>query len=110
MSVFEAAVNLLRPHVIGTQIERLNFLSARQERLFRDPDFELGEDYDRIYTYGDYQVGMPADITRVFDHFAERSVYLVLGAQLGDEGKVRIVDNILEYLGTKICLKKVYVT
>lgn len=110
MSIIEAASNIIRPLVLGQKLERATALTQRQELLVRNPLHDLREDFISIYENGVINVGMPAEIARIFDYFAQKNVYLVLGAQLGDEGKGRIVDNILDYLNTKIGLKKVYVT
>lgn len=99
-----------RQLVTGYQFEQALAYRQRQERLVRNPLFELEEDYKRIYVKNDYHVGFPDDIARVFGYFAKDNVYIVLGAQLGDEGKGRIVDNILQYIVDKVGLRKVYVT
>lgn len=96
--------------IVGSELERAVAYNARREMLVRDPVYELYEDYTRIYENGDCQVGFPTDIARVFDYLAKDNVYVILGAQLGDEGKGRVVDNILDYLVNRVGLRKVYVT
>ncbi len=52
------------------------------------------EDYDKIYKHGETIVGSPELAQQLFTRLAtESSRSIIIGGQLGDEGKGRLVDN-----------------
>lgn len=69
----------------------------RQRRLDSPYDY-VSEDYDAVYNRGEVFVGWPDSVERMFSSFARENTVLILGAEFGDEGKGRIVDNKIEYL------------
>ena len=70
----------------------------RQEQLFLNPVLDLQRDIDEIYTQENYEVGWPMGARRIFEDVARPDTSIVVGLELGDEGKGRIVDNKLQFL------------
>lgn len=69
----------------------------QQERwLF--PDQAIKEDYQAVYKEGNTLLGWPDGATRIFEHLVREKSVAIIGAELGDEGKGRIVDNKIEGL------------
>lgn len=99
----------IRYYVSGMQLERVDAYSARQQQLVLNPMFDLDKDIQRYIRDKEVRVGSPSDIGRLFNHFAESNVVVVLGAALGDEGKGSVVDRAMSYFVNR-GLKKVYVT
>ena len=80
-------------------IESLRNLSLpkRQEYLKDFPHLvDPFKDYDRIYNQGQIDIGWPNGAMRRFEHLARENTVAIIGSQLGDEAKGRIVDNKLE--------------
>lgn len=68
--------------------------SATIERRALRPYEGVAEDFDRIYNRGEMTVGSPALAQELFTRAAtEPSRTVIIGGQLGDEGKGRLVDN-----------------
>ena len=77
-------------------IESLRNLSLpkRQEYLKDFPHLvDPFKDYDRIYNQGQIDIGWPNGAMRRFEHLARENTVAIIGSQLGDEAKGRIVDN-----------------
>lgn len=75
-----------------------NALHEKQKSLLFNPDQGIEEDYRRIYIEGEFQLGWPANETRRHASLARENTVAFVGAQLGDEGKGRGVDNKIEAL------------
>jgi adenylosuccinate synthase len=81
---------------------------TKQFAVFINPLHDLQKDYKKMYTTQSKTLSLktksvPASRT------ASSTVYALLGAQLGDEGKGRVVDNVLEKLLKSPKVKKVFV-
>lgn len=79
----------------------------RQEFLKDHPNLmDPFEDRERIYKHNQIVLGWSEGAMRRFEHLARENTIAVIGTQLGDEAKGRIVDNkikaILSISGVKI--------
>ncbi len=81
----------------------------KQFAVFINPLHELQQDYKKIYKTKSSK-NLSLKIKKASSHqTAAKTVYALLGAQLGDEGKGRVVDNVLEKLLKSPKVKKVFV-
>ncbi len=88
--------------------ERLKDQIQRQERL-HNPQLGIQEDFDAVYNRNEIQIGSPAVLADRLTRFVRENSVAIIGAQLGDEGKGRIVDNTIQnMLGIK-GVKMIYV-
>lgn len=74
------------------------YLKERQHQLLLHPEVGLEDDFRRIYLQGDYSIGWPVAARRIFEHLALSHTNAIIGIQVGDEGKGRIVDNLIQEL------------
>ena len=63
---------------------------------FFHPDKNIVKDIQRIYKQNGGSIGWPKRGQRIFHRFARKNSQCVVGVALGDEGKGRIIDNIIE--------------
>jgi adenylosuccinate synthase len=110
LQLLERGRELLKEYQLGRSLSLATIHHERQIQLMLNPTYQLEADYRKIYVQGNYQVGWPEGMARIYDHLARENTYAVLGAVLGDEGKGRIVDNIMSKLATIKGIKIVYVT
>lgn len=68
------------------------------ERMSRmlDPIPFIATDYQRIYEEKQILIGMPGGVELAMGYLARENTVAIIGAQFGDEGKGRILDNVLE--------------
>ncbi len=71
-------------------------LRSQAELRNAAPHAFVEDDIRAVYDENQVFVGWPIGAERIFDHIARDYTVAILGAQLGDEGKGRIVDNKLE--------------
>lgn len=71
-------------------------LPQRQEELFLHPQDLVEQVYTDVYLNNRIEVGWPLAARRIFEHIARPHTVGIVGAELGDEGKGRIVDNKLQ--------------
>lgn len=72
------------------------YLKERQRKLLLHPDKGILEDKNRIYKDGDYVLGWPMAAKRIYEGLVLNNTHAIVGVQLGDEGKGRLVDNVIE--------------
>jgi len=72
-------------------------LDLRMARLLH-PESLVQGDIEAVYYRGEVLVGYPEGVEMVVDAMQRNNTVLVVGAQLGDEGKGRVVDNKIENL------------
>lgn len=77
-------------------------------RFINPVDF-IEKDYRAVYEKGEVFIGMPQGTDLIFQHLSRTNTVAVIGGQLGDEGKGRIVDNKIEELQQRVGVKKVNV-
>lgn len=66
--------------------------NLQRERFF-NPSAGIEDDYDLIYNQGVVEVGWPEGAIKIFEYLARPHTGMVVGVELGDEGKGRFVDN-----------------
>jgi len=81
-----------------SRFERAVELQRHQAEIFHNPQYYVQEAYQDIYTHNQVEVGWPEGAQRIFEDLARPNTVGVLGVELGDEGKGRVVDNKLEFL------------
>lgn len=74
------------------------YLRSEQQLRYIAPHQFVEDDKDAVYNRGEVIVGWPVGADRIFDDISRDYTVAVIGAQLGDEGKGRIVDNKLDAL------------
>jgi len=67
-------------------------------RRLTQPDLQVQEDIDAVYKRGGIIIGYPDGVGRIVDAVQRENMVLIVGVQLGDEGKGRGVDNKIEHL------------
>lgn len=73
-------------------------LTTEQDRRLYSPLEYIEQDYEAVYEHDEVFIGWPELIPRVFENLSRNNTALVLGLALGDEGKGRAVDNIVQKL------------
>lgn len=106
----ERLVRPLQVLSLASGLERASAYHERKIQLMLNPLYCLDDDYRRIYGEENYQVGWPEGMTRMYQLYERENAYAILGAQLGDEGKGRITDDVLLALSNIKGIKFVYVT
>jgi len=82
--------------------DRYSSVVAFQKERFLHPDREISKDFRTVYKQGSMNVGWPHVEKKVFHHISRGKSACVVGIALGDEGKGRIIDNLIgAYLKTK---------
>ncbi len=90
-----------RQHTLpGTTYRDLRYLTPHQS---------LQEDFEAVYTHNEIIVGWPKGEADIYHQTAEKRFIGIIGGQLGDEGKGRIVDNQISSLLKDKKIKHVYV-
>ncbi len=84
----------LMPH----SIEAFQTMVNERNPRFFDPVPFIQKDIDRIYNKEQVTVGMPMGAEVLLNALSREHTVAIVGAQLGDEGKGRIVDNKLEQI------------
>ncbi len=82
-------------------------LKEQQRKLLLHPEIGLEDDFRRIYLNNDYSLGWPLGARRIFEELALNNTNAIIGVQIGDEGKGRIVDNLIQELIPNV--ERVYV-
>lgn len=84
-------------------------LTRKQDRRFRHPELGVDADLDAVYEQDELQLGWPEGEKRIFYGLARKHTVVIVGLELGDEGKGRMVDNKLETLLDIEGISKVHV-
>ncbi|HLL60144.1 MAG TPA: adenylosuccinate synthetase [Candidatus Nitrosocosmicus sp.] len=79
------------------------------ENRMHSPLSYLQEDYEAVYKREEIQIGNPDLAQYFFDEMARKNTVCIVGAQFGDEGKGRFVDNKLQEILGREGVKKAYV-
>lgn len=64
-----------------------------QEYRFLHPDAFISEDFRAVYLRNQVEIGWPLGVARIYEHLARPHTGMIIGAELGDEGKGRFIDN-----------------
>ncbi len=84
--------------LMSTSIEAFQTMVNERNPRFFDPVPFVQKDIDRIYNQEQVTVGMPMGAEIILNALSREHTVAIVGAQLGDEGKGRIVDNKLEQI------------
>ena len=68
-------------------------LTQKQTRMLRQPEVGIEEDIEAVYSKGEVEIGWPGGVRRIFEGLARKYTAAIVGLELGDEGKGRMVDN-----------------
>jgi adenylosuccinate synthase len=79
-------------------MSKRQYLTKLQEKLFLAPDLGVSMDMENIYKMGQLKIGWPERAEKIYKHLVRKHTIAIIGLELGDEGKGRIVDNKLEAL------------
>ncbi len=82
--------------------------SEREERYYNPAKF-VDQDLHQIYQLDNVRVGMPIGAEMLLNELTRDHTVAIVGAQFGDEGKGRFVDNKLEQLLQIPGVKSAYV-
>lgn len=82
--------------------------NEQQERYFNPQNF-VKKDFHEIYNLNQVEVGLPYSVEPIFDDLTRDYTVAINGAQFGDEGKGRFVDNKLNQMLSIPGVKKAYV-
>ena len=74
-----------------------------------DPRAIISRHYESVYTQGDLAIGAPAVTEAVFEQLARQNTICIAGAQYGDEGKGRLIDDSLTRISREQGIKNVVV-
>ncbi len=88
--------------------ERLPLINEKQDRYFH-PERYVQQDFDEIYNLDKVEVGLPVSVLPLLDDLTRDHTVAINGAQFGDEGKGRFVDNKLNQMLSIPGVKKAYV-
>src|SRR3989344_341176 len=84
-------------------------LYLNQNELYRSSYLRVSKDIDAIYKHNKIIVGLPTGVESRYKKTALPNSFAVIGMMWGDEGKGRIVDNLLEDMLNVKGIKKAYV-
>lgn len=90
------------------QIDKLP-LYKRRLYLRNHPDKGVTEHYKQIYNTKSIKIGSITKEKRGDEHLARKNTAVIIGAQQGDEGKGRIIDNKIQDFFSRPGIKKVFV-
>lgn len=80
-----------------------------QQKLSRSTfEKQIHLEYQEIYEKNKYQIGWAEKQLRMYENFARKYTAAIVGAALGDEGKGRLVDNLIQTFLQQKQIKKLY--
>ncbi len=84
-------------------------LYLNQSECYRNSHLKVSKDIDAVYKRNKIVIGLPTGVESRYKKTALPNTYAIIGMMWGDEGKGRIVDNLLEEMLRDKRIKQVYV-